>query len=128
MREIKFRAWDKENKRMVSELVSYALPNATITFDGLVYHRNEFNIQSQYELMQYTGLKDKNGKEIYESDYLGDGDEIYYQVVWDERDFVLGWRLKSVNGDGLNYTFEEVMDPEKRTVIGNIYQNPELNN
>lgn len=122
MKKIKFRGWMPTQKAMVYEIsvAGKEITNLDTFFsdtakDGFVW-------------MQFTGLLDKFGKEIYESDYLGDGDEIYYQVVWDERDFVLGWRLKSVNGDGLNYTFEEVMDPEKRTVIGDIYQNPELNN
>jgi len=57
-REIKFRAWDKKNKQM--------------SFGNIGFHYND--IQGMYaydkELMQYIGLKDKNGKEIYEGDIL----------------------------------------------------------
>lgn len=62
MREIKFRAWEKEAKVMCS---SNEFDSLTIVLDANGAFR-----QDQFILMQYTGLKDKNGVEIYEGDIL----------------------------------------------------------
>ena len=59
MREIKFRAWDKEKKIMF---------NWSFTEQGL-YPQDFFN-NDNYQVMQYTGVNDKNGKEIYEGDIV----------------------------------------------------------
>jgi uncharacterized phage protein (TIGR01671 family) len=63
-REIKFRAWDKEKKEIVYDNFSLCSPKCA---EFIVWNeRNYKNV----ELMQYTGLKDKNGKEIYEGDII----------------------------------------------------------
>ena len=96
MREIKFRAWSKEKKVMIEDI---HVPKAQKDMGHIV--------------MQFTGLKDKNGKEIYEGDIIEDD-----------------WHLKK------EYRFMEVKFPldfihineckSHMEVIGNIYENPEL--
>jgi len=71
MREIKFRAWDKEEKRF---LPGYFYNQLSINPEGkVIWYSAEKGLEDlsgQFNIMQYTGLKDKNGKEIYEGDIL----------------------------------------------------------
>ncbi len=130
MREIKFRAWDKEeNKwyRPVFEAYKGNLHELLMTFSGdLTAHtmtglNHESLYPNKYEIMQYTGLKDKNGKEIYEGDVLSTpkGNQV---VQWWQGGFSL--RGKNIM-DTRMYTnaFSEMPRCE---VIGNIYSNKEL--
>lgn len=87
-------------------------------------------------VMQFTGLLDRNGKEIYEGDLVANTDsELYYsshsyltyRVFWSDKTWQLGWRLKSINGDETpDFTFEDILDPKETEIIGNIYENLEL--
>jgi hypothetical protein len=112
-RELKFRAWDKKNSRMaqVYTLGLTGIEGSTINSGGeLLSGCGKENI----ELMQYTGLKDKNGKEIYEGDILKrNGENGFIQTVkWDDMGM---WNIAGANT--ADYPIE---------VIGNIYENPEL--
>ena len=118
MREIKFRAWDKSNKEMFNvEIMNFQ--KRQVYKDSVSYCKFE-NI----ELMQYTGLKDKNEKEIYEGDIVklranhGIGVVKYYDE-WGA--FVVEYiKPKPLVVLGISYYKEDI------EVIGNIYENPEL--
>lgn len=134
MREIKFRAWHKEIKRMgiVEVLSQHAawVCGEHINFDYPLF---------ELELMQYTGINDKNGREIYEGDIV-----VQYGIDWDKIDLdsmeYEDYPQKVVMTDVVSlerfrywlknekwgYEGEELIDPEECEVIGNIYENPEL--
>lgn len=113
MREIEFRAWCKKQKEMRYD----------IHLSKYFYEFIEFT--NDYEVMQYTGLKDKNGTKIFEGDIFAWGSTLY-QVIY--ADF--GFKVNYVKGHNeiylydfqLNY-FEENDEIE---VIGNIYENDDL--
>lgn len=103
MREIKFRAWDKSANRMFYD-----------------YPLRSIKPSNKIPLMQYTGLKDKNGKEIYEGDICDtpSGKRI---VTYDAPSFWLAENLTDkVAVDA--FSTPSVLEH----VIGNIYENPEL--
>lgn len=124
MREIKYRAWDKEYKSMHE--VSY------IDWDGKEVGYDNGNYYANLErcvLMQYTGLRDKNGKEIYEGDIIGhekDDSESrvsHHVVVWHDT----GFMGKQICSYGSFIGLEAwTQDRDGYAVIGNIYENEEL--
>ncbi len=85
-----------------------------------------------YELMQYTGLKDKNGKEIYEGDICDLLDSRGFEIVYQQSAFgyITGeTKLTDFHHLGGNYHFKwENGQSQKVEIIGNIYENPELLN
>ena len=120
MREINFRAWNKKEKFLDTAW--------SIDFEhGEVCHRaHNMSDLDDCILMQYTGLKDKNGQEIYEGDITIDG---YGTVTviendgfqWLER--VLKLRDRHISKEILIMTKANAFRCE---VIGNLYENPEL--
>jgi len=121
-REIKFRAWDGERIRhefmvarpRMSDCLSVM---ASEKFAQSVYHLKE------WKLMQYTGLRDKNGIEIYEGDIIRYGASKETGIVADVYipDKVVEWHEK-IAGFGLDK--ESIEDMYE--VVDNIYENPEL--
>lgn len=123
MREIKFRAWHKEEKIM-GEVLGIDILHKEIFFsdeDVDCYEHTDFK---DIELMQYTGLKDKNNKEIYEGDIVKLRTNHGIGVVknYDEWGaFVVEYiKPRPLAVLGTNYYKEDI------EVIGNIYENPEL--
>lgn len=125
MREIKFRAWVKEKKAIFEViLIDYVTKKVTYLLERvghlLSIRDAKFN---DVELMQYTGLKDKNNKEIYEGDILFESfGERYYKVVFENGSF-----KAEFNGDFDEYSFDLIdVVAQGCEIVGNIYENPEL--
>ena len=117
MKEIKFRVWDKTSKEMVNI-------NRIDIGDGLckptIFGDVFYDYWNDVELMQYTGIKDKNGKEIYEGDIV----EYHYPSYDDYFNLKVEYkRCAFFIGDFIIYNKRNFI-----RVIGNIYENPELLN
>ncbi len=117
MREIKFRAWDNKKECFTDYQI---MDNFILFFEK---HNGCWlsNKENRFELMQYTGLNDKNGKEIYEGDIIevdGYGNKEIYTVSYRYGRYVLETK-DLVEG------FLDV-DDDFLEVVGNIYEHPKL--
>ena len=132
MREIKFRAWDIENKKWLSfDDGDPIADDGSLSDSGYWCFEFDFD-DKKIALMQYTGLKDKNGKEIYEGDIVEYRDFHTSQMSGDGDEFI---NIGVVEWDNDNAMFcvsnrheidMEDFDWSECEVIGNIYENPEL--
>lgn len=128
MREIKFRAWSEET--------SHYYDVESLKADGSIVARYTANGKVNYlalpaeeiEIEQYTGLKDKNGKEIYEGDILGGIWEYGYIAYCDKckqlQLFVMDLGCMRCQGD---VTWSDIVEDDgKLEVIGDIHTKPKL--
>ena len=135
MREIKFRAWDKKGKIFYKSIwnLQWCLGGIRFAWDDYKNSDGETMItdlvDGDYELMQFTGLLDKNGKEIYDGDIcavneMGLSEKTNYEVKWMKEypAFDLdGWEGDSNALSEITQTGDWEIE-----VIGNIYETPEL--
>lgn len=128
MREIKFRAWDTSAKHMleVRELILRSDGMVKHVFDYVGEHNNE---EDEVILMQFTGLKDKNDKEIYEGDIvelfnIREGGTEEGEVIWQEE--YAGFIIKGKQNRLWSIEMASGYDTVTGQVIGNVYENPEL--
>lgn len=130
MREIKFRFWDKAAKQMYEDNPSFAIGcNGEVS--QLLYHYGDDGDCVEWEgtfyskhiiPLEYTGLKDKNGKEIFEGDIVQEKETnstFKFIVIYDH----CGYKLER----GTTSKFHRsIVESSWLEVIGNIYENPEL--
>ena len=124
MREIKFRAWLKEDKKMVNvetmdftdKSIQYLKRSEII--NAYILRRESFD---DVELMQFTGVNDKNGKEIYE------GDIVVLNNIENDNMCIVRYEHSSYRLEGWSLR-EDLSNVEDRflEVVGNIYENKNL--
>lgn len=135
MRDIKFRAWDKKTKKMrtvesigFGELSYYNEGYPVVNMIGrdcindkdIIINRDSY----QYELMQYTGLKDKNGKEIYEGDIL-----LYNNYIKTVISYKNGAFVRSYENSNIYLLYDSFITDgclDNYEIIGNIYEDKHL--
>ena len=132
MRVTKFRVRDKKNDRWVS-------PNVVLDYSGLLlwsFGGSHDLIENPeiYDVQFFTGLHDKNGKEIFEGDILQSHKDIMGEIVWHPTKAMFYWRYKNIWGNRdvkkgyrpkyFNKKMEYVV--KNCEVIGNIYGDKDL--
>lgn len=145
-----FRCWDKENKKFLHNLSFDISTNETLILNCGIEGKKYINLNDtdRYTLMQCTGLKDKNGKLIYEGDVVRfektyecacftNVKVVLFKIVWCDYGF-MAKQIKIIKGNEsyefpltLSKLLEIAPYTEHQTtinleVIGNIYENPEL--
>jgi uncharacterized phage protein (TIGR01671 family) len=112
-RIIKFRVWDEKYNCWETDRQEF-YPNHDIVKQGRIYQ-------------QFTGLLDKNGKEIYEGDIIQDNQGQFYQIVFDDKycrfDLTTYGFLNKLSQGSYNTM---IWESKIIKIIGNIFQNPEL--
>ena len=139
MREQKYRVWDKTYKQMYYPRMDNGEPYRDVPswdsdFHAVMFHVNSpcDNVDGEVEFLEYTGLKDNDGKEIYEGDVLSVDEYTGVVVVKFGAhatstdyycDSAYGFYGESIKGDHATHQLGYI---NKGNVIGNIYESPEL--
>jgi len=126
MREIKFRAWLKEERKMVNVETLFIGINR-LCFGNFKTEDLFFRDFEEVELMQYTGLKDKNDKEIYEGDIvlikLDETSTWYKTVVGFKKGAFIA---NLIDKEDYVYIFHHGFTGDDFEIIGNVYENKNL--
>ena len=133
-REIKFRAWVGSENTSFIDMPSHYEYDVVLKDGCYADVESGWDIQGVFSLVpieQYTGLKDKNGKEIYEGDIVEEDIDFNskmtdgtfrYKVYWNEDE--LCWSLDHIGSESIHNDLWELNS--SRRIIGNIHENPEL--
>ena len=127
MRAIKFRAWIDDEELCNEEEILYHLDENknfipfmqdldSWYFDDGQTLGDYFDCFDKEKIMQYTGLKDKKGKEIYEGDIYKDEENMLWKVIFDNGCF----KLENIHIPGRMFITKDI------EIIGNIYENLEM--
>ena len=124
MKEFKMKAWLKREKKMVAIIgIDFNYEYIRYTEDSNLFNENYKTAEfKDIELLQFTGLKDNGGQELYEADVIkfNDGiDDIYGLISYDDEDGAYRVSYENIT----EYLSEREGDFE---IVGNIFENPDL--
>ena len=124
MKELKIKAWLKKEKKMVSIIgIDFNYEYIRYTEDDNLFNENYKTAEfKNIELLQFTGLKDNGGQELYEADVIkfNDGiDDIYGLISYDDEDGAYRVSYENIT----EHLSEREGDFE---IVGNIFENPDL--
>ena len=133
MREIKFKVWDKHRKKFAKQVITFKFDrigniNLIVYLDKTNKTREILDYEkictNEFDILQYTGLKDINGKEIYE------GDIVYIHYIDKKKiakvELDLAWGVSLICDEEINEDKIKERVYERVEVIGNIYENSEI--
>ena len=137
-----FRAWDKENKRMIADeqdFIPLIVTNKGVLRLSALHEEDLYSLHSgtRFQIMQCTGWRDKNGRLIFEGDIVNATSG--YRVMRSKFGIINTPKIAIIGWDNLNAQFvicivnsqvrmwfSDIQRKKDIEVIGNIYENPEL--